>query len=314
MNKVTPKDFFLWVGALVALYGSIISFITLLFEYINYTFPDPLEYGYSYVDPYSGTLRFSMAALIVLVPVVLVLMRLIRKDIEAMPEKQDIWVRRWALYLTLFIGGAVVVGDLITLVNTFLGGELTTRFALKVVVVLLVAGAAFLHFLADLRGYWTQNPQKARTIGWAVGVLVLLTIVSGFFIIGSPNAMRMYRFDAEKVRHLGDIQWQVVNYWQQKERLPGSLDQLRDQLTGWNAPVDPQTKESYTYRKTGDLTFELCATFNAESLLTNSAGTPIMEPSSVYGTGNENWNHTAGENCFKRTIDPDRYPPYTKGR
>src|SRR3989338_10747565 len=90
--KVTPKDFFLWAGAMVALYGSVISFIALLFEYINHSFPDPLDY---YVDPYSGSIRFAMASLIVLVPVTILLMRFIRSDIARESIKSELWVRRW---------------------------------------------------------------------------------------------------------------------------------------------------------------------------------------------------------------------------
>src|SRR3989344_5674775 len=160
--KVTPKDFFLWIAAMVALYVSVISFIALLFDYINYAFPDVLNY---YVDPYSGSIRYEIASIVVLFPVFLVLMRLIRNDIQALPEKRDLWVRRWALFLTVFIAGATVIGDLITLINYFLGGEITMRFVLKVIVLLLVAGGVFLHFLADLRGYWNKEPQRARMVG-----------------------------------------------------------------------------------------------------------------------------------------------------
>jgi hypothetical protein len=85
--KVTPKDFFLWAGAMVALYASVIAFITLLFEYINHIFPDPLDY---YVDPYSGGIRFAMASLIVLVPVAIFLMRLIRSDMAREPIKSEL--------------------------------------------------------------------------------------------------------------------------------------------------------------------------------------------------------------------------------
>src|SRR3989344_5194966 len=159
--KVTPKDFFLWAGAIVALYGSVISFMTLLFQYINYAYPDPLAY---YVDPFSGAIRFAMASLIVLVPVTVLLMRFIRNDIARAAEKVELWVRRWALVLTVFAAGATVVGDLIALINTFLGGDLTTRFILKIIVVLFVAGGVFLHFLADLRGYWNANPSRAKSV------------------------------------------------------------------------------------------------------------------------------------------------------
>ena len=227
--KVTPKDFFLWAGAMVALYGSIISFITLLFEYINYMFPDPL--GHYYLDPFSGSMRFAMASLIVLVPVTLILLRFIRKDISRTPEKNDLWVRRWALVLTVFIAGSAIVGDLIALINSFLGGDLTTQFLLKVVVLLFVASATFLHFLADLRGHWVKNPERAQMIGWIAGTLVFITIMAGFFIIGTPSEVRLMRYDNQKVADLQNIQSQIVNYWQQKEQVPTSLLEVEDPLS-----------------------------------------------------------------------------------
>lgn len=305
--KVTPKDFFLWAGAMVALYGSVISFIALLFEYINNQFPDPLDY---YVDPYSGGIRFAMATLIVLVPVTILLMRFIRSDIAREPIKNELWVRRWALVLTVFVAGAAVIGDLIALINYFLGGDLTTRFVLKVIVLLVVAGAVFFHFLADLRGYWSANPERAKMVGFGAGILVLLAIVSGFFILGSPMEMRLIRFDSQKISDLQNVQWQIVNYWQQKQRLPSDITDLNDPLSGFSLPVDQQIGYSYRYEKTGDLSFKLCATFNK-----GGGGDPyIPRPKMDGGLEGDTWQHGAGEVCFDRSIDPERYPPYSKLR
>src|SRR3989344_6706920 len=123
--KVTPKDFFLWVSAMVFLYVSAFALINLLFEYINYTYPDVLN---AYIDPYSGSMRIEIATLIVLFPVFLLLMHFIRRDISRDTTKRELWIRRWALFLTIFIAGLTVIGDLITLINYFLGGEISMRF------------------------------------------------------------------------------------------------------------------------------------------------------------------------------------------
>jgi hypothetical protein len=313
-HKVTPKDFFVWVGAMAALYGSVVSFITLLFAYINQAFPDALEGGYASYDPYSGSIRFAMASLIVLVPVTLVLLRLIRKDIAKEHGKADLWIRRWALFLTIFIAGLTVVVDLITLINYFLGGEITQRFVYKVAVVLLVASAVFMHFLADLWGYWIQNPAKARMIGFAAGALVLASIVSGFFIIGSPTTVRLQRFDAQKVSDLQTIQWQVINYYQTKGMLPENLEVLNDPLSGFAVPKDSQTGASYGYAVTkAPYTFELCATFNVDATHDGSMD-HMRERPYLSIEESESWKHSIGEDCFERTIDPDRYPVYQKER
>ena len=54
-------------------------------------------------------------------------------------------------YLTLFIAAAVLVGDVTSLVYSLLGGELTTRFVLKVSTIAVIAGAVFGYYLRDLR-------------------------------------------------------------------------------------------------------------------------------------------------------------------
>lgn len=292
---------------MIALYGSIGALLSLLFEYINYAFPDPLA---GYVDPYSGGIRFAMASLIVLVPVSLVLLRLIRKDIAQSPEKSELWVRRWILVLTLFFAGAAVVIDLITLINTFLGGDITMRFILKVAVVLLVALGVFLHFLADLRGYWNANQKKAQMVGFAVGALVAIAIVAGFFIMGSPAQVRLMRFDDQKVTDLQNIQWQIVNYYQAKGATPTALADVVDPISGFTLPVDPQAQE-YRYETTGKLAFKLCATFNAESR-SDARSTPVVSAISGKDLTAEPWTHSAGEYCFVRTIDPERYPVLKK--
>ncbi len=310
-SKVTPKDFFLWAAVVIALYTSVVSFITLLFEYVNHAFPDQLA---SYGDPYSGAIRFSMAALIVLVPATLILMRVIRASLVAEPGKADIWVRRWALMLTLFIAGATAAIDLITLVNTFLGGEVSNRFLIKVAIVLLVAAWVFMHFLADLKGYWIQNPRQAKMVGIAAAILVLSTIASGFFIIGTPGSVRLIRYDEQKVNDLQSIQSQVVNFYQLKQKLPATLNDLNDPLSGYSVPEDQQG-QVYEYIPGEKNSFSLCASFNKVSQdMAGKGSYPARDISYPMGTGmNDTWQHEAGRTCFVRTIDPQRFPPITPG-
>ncbi len=309
--KTTPKDFFLWVGAMIALYASVFAFISLIFDYLNYAFPDALQYYAS--DPYSGGVSYEMASLIVLFPIFIVLMHLIHRDINRDASRADTWVRRWALYLTLFIAAATLAADLITLIMYFFNGDVSLRFILKVLVIFLVAGGGFLHFLADLRGYWEHNAHKARVLGWAACALVVITIAAGFLIIGTPWQARLYRFDEQKVNDLTTIQYQIVNYWQAKQHLPAALFDLSDSISGFSAPLDPQSSTAYEYNTKGPLSFELCATFNAPTVQSNTARTvPMMAPTAIGAKGvpiQDNWQHGAGHVCFERTIDPSLYPP-----
>jgi hypothetical protein len=308
--KATPKDFFLWAGAMVSLYAGVVAFISLLFEYINQTFKDTsLNY---YYDPYASGVAYSMASLIVLAPTFLILMRFIRRNIERDPSRGEVWVRRWALFLTVFIAGATIVIDLIVLLNTFLSGEeLTARFLLKVLVVLLVAGAGFMHFLADIWGYWVKNPAYARYINWATGVLIVLAVAAGFLIIGSPQNQRALRLDQQRLNDLQSLQSQIINFYQQKERLPQTLAELNDPLSYYTVPVDPQTKQPYDYSVKGALQFEVCADFTTEGGVDPYGPRSVAMPV-AYGVSESKWEHKAERTCFTRTIDPELYPPYPK--
>lgn len=317
--RVTPKDFVLWVGAMASLYGGVVAFIALIFKYINHAFPNPVTDSYYYYNASSSDVSYQMASLIVLTPVFMILMRLIRRDISRDHSRNEIWVRRWALFLTLFLAGATMVIDLIVLLNTFLQGEdMTVGFMLKVLTVFAVAGLGFMHFLADLWGYWDRERMRAKLVNWGVGALVLVAIVAGFFIIGTPQQLRAEKQDMIRVQDLQNIQWQVVNYWQQKESLPASLDELKDPISQAVIPVDPMTKQPHTYKRMSPLDFQLCATFAMEGGMNGFAGGPSMpmgaSSTAKPGMEQDNWQHGVGEVCFDRSIDPERYPPFSKTR
>lgn len=305
--KTTPRDFFLWAGAMIGLYGSVIAFIRLVFDYINYAMPNPLDYLPN--NPYDSGIPYEMAVFIVLGPLCIILMRVIHGTIARDPSRADVWIRRWAVYLVLFVAGATLAGDLIALLYNFLAGnDITARFILKVLIVFLVAGAGFLHFLADLRGYWEHEPKKSLSVSIGVGVLGLVTIIAGFFIIGTPASARLYRYDDQKVTDLANIQNQIVSYWQYKQALPSTLTDLNDSLSSFTVPTDPQSSQAYEYHVTGKTSFTLCATFNKSENGTINYSVP--EPMGLGGSGNnDNWDHASGHVCFSRTIDPQLYPP-----
>lgn len=285
--KTSPKDFFLYLGVTVTLYWSVGSFLSLLFEYINTIFPSDLEF---YNDPFSPQTRFAIASLVVVFPIYLILSKFINRDIKQTPEKRDMGVRKWLIFLTLFLAGIAVIVDLITLVNTFLGGDLTTRFILKVLAVFAVIGGTFMYYLHDLKG----TEMNRRMIGLVTSLIVIVSLISGFLIIGSPQNVRDLRFDLEKVNDLSMLQSQIIQYWQDKDILPVSLEDLNDPTYGFVVPVDLQTGDAYGYEVLEKYTFNLCATFNKEG-------------DSQYRFKDESWKHESGEVCFERTIDPDRF-------
>ena len=307
--KFSPRDFFLNVAAMAALYVSAVSLITLLFQYIDYLFPDRISNGY-YADPYSGGMRFAIATLIIVFPLYLFFTRMVHQDIRRDPTRREGMFRKWLVYLTLFVAGATVAGDLIALIHTYLLGEISTRFTLKVLIILIVAGAAFWYYWHELKGTWESRESESKLVGATVLVVVLASLVGGFLVIGSPSEQRALRFDRERVGHLQMIQGTIVSYWQAKEKLPETLSALEDPILGFTSPRDPETDAAYVYTVTGPRTFKLCATFGLPS--DERRGGMTSEPAIAWGPLGEplSWQHGAGEKCFERTIDPELFRPY----
>ncbi len=300
--KNTPRDFFLHAGAFLTLYFSAIALLTLLFGLINFKFQDQLLSSYGYYDPYSGPMRFAIATLIILAPIFVYLFHLVQRETRKEPERRSLGVRKWLTYLTLAIAGVTVVGDLIVVLNAFLGGSLPTPFFLKVLAILTVMGAGFWYFMLDIRGYWTNHPTESRYVAVAVSLAVLISIVGGMMLIGTPMTQRDLRLDAQQVQELSYLQDGVLNYWQQTGGLPEALADLENDFRQ-DYPDGVEGRPSYVYQKTGDFTFNLCATFAEPSV------GPQYSQIDPMLAQNNNWDHEQGYTCFERAIDPALMKP-----
>ena len=308
-KKIGPKDVFMQLLSIVALYFSAISLGMLFFQLINIYFPDILSYSYE-TQSFFDMLRWAVAVLIIVFPVYAWSLWYMEKEERKTPEKREMSVRKWLLYLTVFAAAGVIIGDLIALIFNYLQGEMTGRFILKIGAVLFIAISVFGYYLYKLR----HSEQPASHVGikifnWAIVVIVAAVIIFGFYVAGSPSAAREKRIDERRLTDLQGIQEQIVYFWQKKNSLPANAGLLTDSISGYEAPSDPETKLPYEYKVLGDLKFELCATFTTE-LAANRNDAGLVKPVSVVEPSLEtfnNWQHSTGQACFERTIDPQLY-------
>lgn len=147
---LSPREAFFYLVLFATLYLSAYHLGSLLFDLINRAFPDPADAPYAALN-LGPSMRWSVASLVIAFPVFLFVARYLGKELARSPVKRLSAVRRWLTYLTLFVAATVLIGDLITLVYNVLGGELSARFALKVLVVGVIAGTIFAYYLVDLR-------------------------------------------------------------------------------------------------------------------------------------------------------------------
>lgn len=312
-KKTGPRDVFGNLLVMIGLYVSVISFGALIFSIINVYFPDILSYDTS--SSARAGLRWPLAILVIVFPLYVWLNSYLERELIKHPEKRELRIRKWLLYFTLFATAIIIVTDLVSLIYRYLNGDITTRFTLKVFTVLLIAVSVFVYYIWNLRKEIPATKNLSMKL-FVYGVILLsaLAIIAGFIMAGSPTSERARRFDDRRVENLSSLQYQIINYWQTKEKLPENLDILKDDVTGFMIPTDPETEASYEYHIVSARQFELCGTFKTVSGETNVIGLskPVPAPrGDPYGY-DQTWQHKAERTCFTRTIDPDKFPPFKK--
>jgi Domain of unknown function (DUF5671) len=302
-TKTSAKDFFINLGAIVALYSIVISLLNLLFNVINYAYPQITITG----DNYYGSQSISMpvATLIIFFPVFVLLMWLMEKNYKVEPEKKHLGVRRWLIYITLFVAGLILAGDLVTVLYYFIDGqEMTnTGFIFKILSVFVVILTVLLYYVFDIRNKLTPAYRK---IWFGVSFVIILgSIIWGFSVLGSPWTRRQINYDMEKITALENISSSVQGYYNDEGKLPQTVSDIMSfsDASDYLNFTDYQTGKQYEYIKTGDTTFSVCADFNKKSTQENL--TQLYVPGTVNLT-----TYPAGHYCFKEVVSEtgDAYP------
>ena len=297
MESNTAKNFVLQLGSLIALYVSLTAIITVLFGVINIAFPDAVA-GYWQYESAQASIRYGIALLIVFFPTYILLTRLVNQIRRTEKEGAYLTLTKWLIYLSLLLGGAILLGDLVAVILTYLNGEITTRFLLKALTLLAVIGAAFTYYIFDARGYWKEYEAQSKQYGFAVLAVAIGVLVLGFYHNETPAEVREMRLDQQQVTDLQEMQYRIEEYYRVENVLPENLAELF--VTG--TPTAPEERADYEYQVLDETSYELCATFSHASTRDSEFIRPMTVP---FGKDNYNWDHPAGEHCFKRVVTPN---------
>jgi hypothetical protein len=296
----TAKNFALQLGSLVTLYISIGSLIALLFGIITVQYPDQAQLPWEY-ESATSSIRFTIAMLIVFFPAYVVLTRFVN-TIRRTEQGTYLTLTKWLIYLSLLVGGGVLLGDLVAILNGFLEGELTIRFILKALAVLLVTGSAFTYYLLDVRGYWKEHEQYSIYYAGIIGTVVLLSLITGFMNTETPSEVRDRNLDAKQITDMQEIQYRIEAYTVLNEKLPTTIEEAYDSLT---PPFAPDGRTAYMYQVVETNSFKLCAEFAGENSTTGgmyySEKGMYTQPLTIKNPND--WNHGAGIWCFTRVLN-----------
>jgi len=281
------KDAFLYLLAFITLGIWAIQLGALLFTVIDRTFPNP-ALDYANATWVTRSMADELASIMVGFPLFLLVTWGIVRGVRRQPERLESPVRKWLTYIALVITASTMIGDVVTFLAYFLRGDLDTRFVLKVVTVLAIAGGVFAYYLDSLRRERVSSTRN-RSFALAALVMVGFGIVLGFVQIGSPAVQRSASEDARRLFDLSSLAQSLHGKWltrgQKDFVLPTTIQDLRRTGLAGASIADPVNGRPYGYTALQATAYRLCAEFSRPS------------PSDVPGE----WRHPAGTVCF--TLD-----------
>jgi hypothetical protein len=249
------------------------------FALIDSWLPDPGFASYRYWS--MRNMSWQIAGILVSFPVFVFATRSILRDMAETPGKAASWVRRWLTNLALLITALVFIGDLMGLLAVFLQGELSSRFVLKSLVVLALAGGVFWYYTRGL-----NRKDAAPDVCWhkrfalVSGSLIAVTLAFGFGKTGSPETQRLLAQDDKVLREIMDASYEVQRLYQAAN--PNAL------------PNELRSKPKIEYRRGEGQSYQLCASFALAS--------PVdLNEEETF------WRHPAGQHCF--AFEADVSPP-----
>lgn len=295
------KYAFLYLLSLVALIFMSISVGVIVFQIINKEIVDIINnYAASYND---GAMKFAISAIIVAAPIYYFTSRQIYKNLFAGTLDKDAGVRKWLTYFIMLISVVVMIGFLIATINSFLDGDLTTKFILKTLTALIISGTVFSFYFYDIRREEVQG-KKDKVISlyaWISLVVVLVVFVFSWFSVDSPNQTRNKKIDGEVVNDLYEINSAVTNYYTLNQVMPNDLSVLINNDSGYRLSeqsAKPANSDNYyEYQVTATDEYKICAEFLTSSL---------NDDENRYYYGSVDYKHDKGYQCFtQKVLSPD---------
>lgn len=90
-----------------------------------------------------------------------------------------------------------------------------------------------------------------------LGIFVLVLIIGGIIIAGSPISQKDIQLDSNRLQAFESIKYQIENYYRTNHKLPVSLGEISPNIN----IQDPETKMSYDYKIIPPYSYQLCTTF-----------------------------------------------------
>lgn len=292
MKNNNAKYAFLYMFSLVALLFVALGTGQVIFQAINkFVLDVALPYT---TDFNSELLKMAISALVISIPVYYLIMRYLASSLVKGDLDKESAIRRWLIYFILFISSVVMIIWLITVISSFLNGELTTKSILKTVTAILISGIIFSYYFYDIkRDEIKKKDWVVLTYLIATLVLTIGSLVGSFFFVETPNETRARKNDEQILNQFTELDGAFNTYYTKYNKLPDNLAEGLSETPYLTADKykDPITNQAYEYKRLSDDTYELCADFKTDNRK--------VKDQAAYSYS-DRWPHTTGYQCLKQ--------------
>jgi len=289
------KYAFYYMLSLAALITMAIATGTIIFQIINKSIIDALNQFRGMYNP--GAIKFAISALVISAPIFYLTSREIQKSLYSGALAAESGIRKWLTYFIIFVASVVMLGWLIATINSFLDGELTTKFILKSLTAIGIAAAIFTFYFHDIRRAAVAGEKDKTVSAYFYGslVIVLAAFVASLFFVESPTETRNRKFDQALLENFNQLDNAIATYFNEEDKMPVDLDVLSSEYSYiTNATlVDPGTGKKIEYKLTGENTYELCAEFRSANIDTDNRLEDFYK---------DRWPHDAGFQCLPQKV------------
>ena len=299
-NQHGAKYAFYYLLSLVALIFIGIAVGLIAFGIIDKSIIDPLNN--IYFSNGDNSLRFAISALLIAGPIYYYSLFLINRGLKRNELKIDSQIRKWLTYFIILVSILIILGVFISIINNFLEGELSLKFFLQSLSMLLISGLVFSYYFHDIKTEDRNLAKKMKKIFLGLSLIFVgAAFISVWFFVESPKEARMRRLDQNLLNNINTLENSVNSFYTDNGTLPEDISELKNTNYYFeqNSFIDPETGVPIEYKKTGDKSFEFCATFRMSANANNINSRATTMP--TYGPFDRN-SYEAGYNCLKGNL------------
>ncbi len=289
MTKKHQAQFvFYYLLSLISLGAMALGIGIIIFEILDKVFVDVSNSYFS-----MQALKTAFSTLIISAPIYYVCSHLLSKNIRKQELSLESSLRKWLIYLILLVTSIIMLVWLVSILNSFLNGEMTIKFILKALTALIISAMIFSYYLYNIRQKLVKKRDKIKSL-FFIASLLLVVLALGLAIahMESPQTTRDKKIDEKTLRDFDNINMNVNMYYNNNDELPESLQELKSDSNLNVYPNSAVSLEDIEYNKLSETEYEFCADFETSNL--DDENTNLR-----YGS---NRLHDSGYQCLEQEI------------